>query len=284
MLVEWVKVNHGDKMAAKELNAIIADTVFLTSETMILRVIPDNWEIPDYSPGQFTVLGLPASTPRVDISDEEEGSHPPEKTIMRSYSIASSSHAKEYLEFYISLVRSGSLTPRLFSLQRGDRIFMRPKISGMFTLDEIPKESNLIFIGTGTGIAPYMSMIRTFIRPDDNRSLTVIHGARHSWDLGYSSELSTLNNMLPNFHYIPAITRPESEVIKWGGTTGYIQEIWQSGIADSNWGTKASPDNTHIFLCGNPTMVEEMAALLASEGYPEHKKREPGLVHLERYW
>ncbi len=271
-------------MATTELNAVIGEVQLLSSETMILRVSPDGWEIPDYSPGQFVVLGLPADTPRIEISDPEEKPPAPDKLIRRSYSIASSSNKKEYLEFYISLVRSGSLTPRLFALKRGDRIFMGTKITGMFTLDQIPAESNLVLMGTGTGVAPYMSMIRTFIHPGDNRNLTIIHGARHSWDLGYSSELSTLHNLVPNFHYIPTITRPESEVMSWSGNVGRIQDIWKSGAADDQWNTKASPENTHIFLCGNPDMVEDMAQILASEGYPEHKRKEPGLVHLERYW
>ena len=271
-------------MAAKELNAIVSEVQLLSSETMIIKVTPDDWDIPDYSPGQFMVLGLPSDAPRIEISDPEVNPPASDKTIMRSYSIASSSLTKEYIEFYISLVRSGSLTPRLFALKRGDRIFMRPKITGMFTLDQIPAESNLILMGTGTGIAPYMSMIRTFIQPGDNRNLSVIHGARHSWDLGYSSELSTLNNMLPSFNYIPSITKPESEVATWSGNVGRIQDIWKSGIADANWGTKATPENTHIFLCGNPAMVEDMASILTTENYPEHKKKEPGVVHLERYW
>ncbi len=271
-------------MAVKELNAIIGEVTVLTPETMILRVVPDGWDIPDYSPGQFAVLGLPASSPRIAVSDSEEDPPAPDKFIMRSYSIASSSKDKEFLEFYISLVRSGSLTPRLFCLQRGDRILLRPKISGMFTLDQIPPESNLIMMGTGTGLAPYMSMIRTFIKPGDKRNFTVIHGARHSWDLGYNSELSTLNNMLDNFHYIPAITRPELELTQWTGNRGHIQGLWKEGVADAAWDSPATPENTHIFLCGNPAMVEDMAAILASDGYAEHKKTTPGQVHLERYW
>jgi len=271
-------------MAVKELNAIVGEITFLTPETMILRVIPDDWEIPDYSPGQFAVLGLPGSAPRIEISDTEENPPAADKYLMRSYSIASSSKDKEYLEFYISLVRSGTLTPRLFCLKRGDKIFMRPKISGMFTLDQIPADSNLIMMGTGTGIAPYMSMIRTFIKPGDTRNFTVVHGARHSWDLGYNSELSTLNNMLDNFHYIPSITRPADEITAWGGNKGYIQDLWKQGVADVNWDSPATPENTHIFLCGNPSMVEEMTSILAADGYAEHKKKEPGQVHLERYW
>jgi ferredoxin/flavodoxin---NADP+ reductase len=271
-------------MALKELNAIVGEITFLTPETMILRVIPEGWELPDYSPGQFAVLGLPGASPRIDISDAEEEPPAPDKYIMRSYSIASSSKDKEYLEFYISLVRSGTLTPRLFCLKRGDRVFLRPKISGMFTLDQIPAGSNLILMGTGTGLAPYMSMIRTFIKPGEKRNLTVVHGARHSWDLGYNSELSTLNNMLEQFHYIPAITRPDEEITEWSGNSGYIQELWKSGVADADWDAPATPDNTHIFLCGNPAMVEEMTSLLTADGYAEHKKTEPGQVHLERYW
>ncbi len=271
-------------MAVKELNAIIGEITFLTPETMILRVIPDGWEIPDYTPGQFAILGLPAGSPRIEISDAEENPPAPDKFILRSYSIASSSAEKEFLEFYISLVRSGTLTPRLFCLKRGDRIFLRPKVSGMFTLNQIPAESNLVLMGTGTGLAPYMSMIRTFIKPDDNRNLSVVHGARHSWDLGYNSELSTLNNMLDNFHYVPSITRPEHELTAWTGHQGYLQDIWKSGAADADWDSPATPETTHIFLCGNPAMVEAMVSILAGDGYKEQKKSGSGQVHLERYW
>ncbi len=273
-------------MAPRTYNAVVSEPVFVTSETVILRITPDGWELPDYSPGQFTVLALPGSAPRVELSDPEpEGQvADPDKFIARAYSIASSSRQKEYLEFYITLVRSGALTPRLFALKRGDRIHLGPKMSGLFTLDQIPEESNVVLMGTGTGVAPYISMIRTFLAPGGSRKFTVVHGARHSWDLGYRSELTTLANLVEHFHYLPVISRPSDEVIPWGGETGYVQDIWRRGRVAEAWGFQPTPDNSHLFLCGNPAMVEDTLSLLEKEGFREHTRKAPGQVHLERYW
>ncbi len=271
-------------MPVKEYNAITSEPVFITSESMILRVTPDGWELPDYLPGQFAVLGLPGSSPRIPLSDPELKPPEPEKFIARAYSIASSSLHKEYLEFYITLVRSGSLTPRLFALGRGDKIHLGPKMRGMFTLEEIPEDANLVLIATGTGVAPYMSMIRTFLAPGTSRRFTVVHGARHSWDLGYLSELTTLARMVENFFYIPVVSQPAEEIIPWGGETGYVQDIWKQSRVAAEWGMEPTPDNTHIFLCGNPGMIEETVVLLETHGYREHTRKQSGQVHLERYW
>ena len=271
-------------MAAKTLNAVVSEPVLVTTEAMILRVASDGWELPEYTPGQFAVLGLPGSASRISLSDPEEDAPDPDRFISRAYSIASSSKQKEYLEFYISLVRSGALTPRIFALKRGDKIHLGPKISGMFTLDKIPEDADLVLMGTGTGIAPYISMMRTFITPGSSRRIAVIHGARHSWDLGYRSELSSMDRMVEGFDYIPIISRPKEEIISWGGETGYVQDVWKRGIVSESWGRELSPENTHIFLCGNPGMVNDTLEVLAADGYSEHTRKEPGQVHLERYW
>ena len=273
-------------MASREYNAVVSEPVFVTSETMILRITPDGWDLPDYKPGQFTVLALPGSAPRAELSDPEVGDEAPDpdKFIARAYSIASSSRHKDYLEFYITLVRSGSLTPRLFALKRGDKIHLGSKMSGMFTLNEIPEESNVILMGTGTGIAPYISMMRTFLTPGANRKFTVVHGARHSWDLGYRSELTTLMHMVENFYYLPIISRPSEEIIPWGGEVGYVQNAWERSLVTEEWGFQPTPDNSHVFLCGNPGMVEDALTLLEKDGFKEHSRKDPGQVHLERYW
>lgn len=271
-------------MPVRDYNAIVSEIMFVTSENMVLRVVADGWDLSDYEPGQFTLLGLPGSAPRVPLSDREAELPEADKFIVRAYSIASSSVQKKYLEFYITLVRSGSLTPRLFALQRGDRLHLGPKISGMFTLDRIPQDANVVLMGTGTGVAPYMSMIRTFLTLESSRRFTVVHGARHSWDLGYRSELATLSRMLPHFHYIPMVSRPDEEITPWGGETGYVQDIWERGLISEQWGMEPHPDNTHVFLCGNPGMIESALEVLAGKGYKEHTKKEPGQVHLERYW
>lgn len=264
------------------LNAKVAQRVELSPELIILRVIPDGWELPDFKPGQFAVLGLPGSAIRTDFSDSEEKLSNPDKLIRRAYSIASSSTNKEYIEFYVALVRSGALTPRLFALKPGDPIFMGPKITGMFTLDMVKENANIVMLSTGTGLAPYMSMLRTVLKPPMKNHFVVVHGARHSWDLGYRSELMTLRTICDKLTYIPIISRPKDEMLKWGGEVGYIQNIWEKSAELFPF----TPDskNTHILLCGNPGMIDGMVDILTKDGYTEHTKKSPGNIHLERYW
>ena len=159
---------------------------------------------------------------------------------------------------------------------------MGKKAVGMFTLDQIDPDSNVIMIATGTGVAPYMSMLRTSALNRKGKIL-VVQGASNSWDLGYSSELKLLDNMFPNFKYYPTITEPDKEPAGWDGDTRFVQDIWVSRLADKIWGFKPTPENTHVFLCGNPKMVNGMKELLAEEGFTEHSKRLFGQIHAEKF-
>jgi len=268
------------------LNSIVGEPIAVNSETMILRVRPDGWDLPTYEPGQFVVLGLPGNAARIPapLSEIELKPPQPDKLIKRAYSIASSSKQKKYLEFYITLIRSGALTPRIFALKKGDKIHMGKKTSGIFTLDDTPKDANLVFMGTGTGLAPYMSMIRTFLNKSPDRKFTIIHGARHSWDLGYRLELSMLSRLVDNFDYIPVISRPKEETIPWVGEKGHVQDVWERGLIAEEWGTKPMVGNTHVFLCGNPGMIDTALELLAKEGFKEKTRKVSGDVHVERWW
>lgn len=271
-------------MNKNQLNATVAQKIEVAPGLIILQIVPDGWELPDYKSGQFTVLGLPGTAPRTEYSDPEPELKDPDKLIRRAYSISSASVNKEYIEFYITLVRSGGLTPRIFALETGDKIFLSPKFTGVFTLDMVEADSNIVLLGTGTGLAPYMSMLRDNMPCNLDQQYVIVHGARHSWDLGYRSELNTISTVCDNFTYVPAITRPSDEHIQWGGETGYIQELWENGVIEKRSGFKPDPENTHIFLCGNPSMIDTMVETLEAEGFKEHSKKSPGNVHLERYW
>lgn len=267
-----------------ELNAIVTQRIDFNPGLMILRVAPDGWELPPFKPGQFAVLGLPASAPRSTMAGPEEPVPAPDTFIRRAYSIASASHEKEYMEFYIVLVTSGALTPRLFALNVGDRIFLSPKATGMFTLDQVAADQNLIFIGTGTGLAPYMSMIRTHVEANEPRKFFVLHGARNSWDLGYRSELFHLQRFALNFTYVPIIDCPDRELVPWKGHVGFAQDLWKQHVIEKTWGFKPTPGNSHIFLCGNPLMIEAMKEVLTIEGFVIHTKQTPGQVHFEEFF
>ena len=271
-------------MGLPETNAVLASRIEVAPGLVIIRVVPDGWELADFLPGQFAVLGLPGSSPRDPFADPEDPPAEPDKLIRRSYSIASSSRAREYLEFYVALVHSGTLSPRLFALKEGDRLFLGRKFTGLFTLDKVPQDQHLILIATGTGIAPYMSMLRTDIPLEATRRFAVLHGARHSWDLGYRSELLALQSLCPNFTYLTVVSRPEGELEPWPHASGYVQDLWRSGELEASWGFKPPPADTHIFLCGNPSMVDQMSQILQGEGFREHSRKEPGQIHVERYW
>lgn len=267
-----------------ELNAVVTQRIDYTPGLMIIRVSPLGWELPPFKPGQFSVLALPASAPRNKDASPEDPVPAPDAFIRRAYSIASASHEHDYLEFYVAHVKSGALTPRLFALKVGDRVFLSPKATGMFTVDQVPADQNLVFIGTGTGLAPYISMIRTHLDPKNPRRVFVLHGARNSWDLGYRTELFFLQRFAPNFTYVPVIDGPEGETVPWKGEVGFVQDVWKRGVVEKAWGSKPTPADTHVFLCGNPLMIEAMKDQLRGEGFVVPTKQAPGQVHFEDFW
>jgi ferredoxin--NADP+ reductase len=141
-----------------------------------------------------------------------------------------------------------------------------------------------VLVATGTGLAPYMSMLRTMLPRDSDRRIAVLLGARHSWDLGYQSELMTIARQNPFFTYLPIISRPAEEPVQWGGPAGYVQDLWRGGHLGSAWGFRPSPANTRVFLCGNPAMIEDMLEIVSEDGFREHSRKDPGHVFVERYW
>jgi len=271
-------------MAKTDLNAVVAHRFEVAPGLMVLRVAPDGWDLPDFSPGQFAVLGLPVEARRCELSESEEDEPRPGRLIRRAYSIASSSVASEYLEFYVTLVRSGSLTPRLFALHAGDRVWLGPKITGTFTLEQAPENTDVVMVATGTGLAPYMSMLRTGPPGWADRRFAVLLGARHSWDLGYHAELMMMDRLCDNFTYLPVISRPAEEPVPWVGRSGYVQDMWRERVLDGHWGSRPTPESTSVFLCGNPAMIDDMLETLATDGFREHSRAATGHVFVEKYW
>ncbi len=218
---------------------------------MILRVAADGWELTEFVAGQYTVLALPGAARRCPGADAERRRPAPARLIKRAYSVASSSRAREYLEFYITLVQSGALTPRIFALEAGERIWLSNKITGAFTLDSVPPEMNLVLMATGTGLAPYMSMIRSAVLEGGNRRIAVIHGARHSCDLGYRSELTWLSDEYRHFTYLRS-----SAVLMRNRRPGRVRRVLP-GCLDSPpdrtpLGFTPTWKNTHVFCVETP--------------------------------
>lgn len=273
-------------MAEQALNATVTLRDEISPWLMILQVVPDACVFPDYVPGQFAALGLFGSASRCGIATPEDPVVDQSKLVRRAYSLASSPLNREFLEFYVALVPGGALTPRLFNLKIGDRIWLSPKATGQFTLDDsrVPKGANLVLMTTGSGLAPFVSMLKTHLRFPPERRIALIHGVRNSWDLGYRSVLMAMENLRSNLTYLPVISRPAAEPVAWRGATGHVQDVWKSGAIERAWGSRPVPTDTHVFICGNPRMAESVIAMLATEGFTVEKRREPGQIHLEKYW
>ena len=299
-----------------EYNATVSGRVEVAPGLIILRVTPDNLPF-EFKAGQYVVLGLKASAPRCDDAEVEgvpsveagsagdatavtgtpesqaavdaqaaavaKAAADPERMIRRAYSIASESRADEYLEFYLTMVSSGELTPRLFNLELRDRVYVGPKAVGVFTLDKAAPDKHILMIGTGTGLAPYMSMLRSELVCGGPRMFVVVHGARFSWDLGYRTELAGLARHCSNFHYLPVITRPQEDVT-WKGRSGYLQNVVASGAVEAETGLALTPDNFDVYLCGNPGMIETVIEWAEARGFVRDKGHDVGTLHTEEYW
>ena len=271
-----------------EYNATVIAREEISPGNIVLRVRPDG-DLFDFEAGQFSVLGLRRDAPRIahagadDDHDHGGGAARPDKPVRRAYSIASSSREREYIEFYITLVPTGELTPRLFALEIGSRLFLSPKATGLFTLDRVPDDEHVVFLSTGTGLAPYMSMLRTHLLCGSERRFVVLHGARVSWDLGYRAELESLNRLCGNFTYVPSITRP-AEDPSFTGATGRLQQLLEADAIGERSGLELDPARSHVFLCGNPGMIEAATAWFEERGFVSDAPRKPGNLHTEKYW
>lgn len=236
-------------------------------------VKPDEGSVPDFVPGQFANLGLPLG----EDWDTETG-----KAVRRAYSIASPP-GEETLELFVRRVDEGELTPRLFRLKAGDGVHLDDRIAGHFTLDGAEPAEDLVLVGTGTGVAPYRAMILAGAHAKKFRRTILLYSDRHVRDLGYIEEFQELAARDSSFLFLPTITGKEPESA-WTGLRGRVQQHLEPNAFESLTGAPLAPGRCQVFLCGNPKMVVEMQERLEALEFKRHRKREPGQLHLEKYW
>jgi len=267
-------------MEESKYNATVVGKILLTPDIMTLRVDTDEPR-EQFSAGQYTLLGLYSSEERSPNSTPATDPVEPDKLIQRPYSIASATGSVQQFEFYISQVKSGQLTPRLFNLNPGDRLFISKRIVGVFKLAETPENQDIVMIATGTGMAPYLSFLRSYLTDRPDSKMAIIQGAAKQWDLGYYSELTFLENSFDNFTYVPTLTDADKT---WNGHQLWIEQMLDEDVLKNEAGIDIDPQKTHFFLCGNPKMVKNVSEWLFNKGYKKHTRKEPGALHVEEFW
>lgn len=226
-------------------------------------------EVSEFLPGQFLQLGV---FPPGDDGEEK-------KLINRPYSVASP-HGT-ILEFFIVLVEDGELTPKLWSLEKGATLQVSQRAAGSFTLEKTPKAETLWLVATGTGLAPYIAMLRTDTPWESFQNIVVIHGVRHFADLAYTDELRALEmKHAGRFKLIQALTREQADET----LTGRIPSLFENGQIEAVAGFECRHDNSSVMLCGNPAMLDTMEELLGKREMKRHRSKSPGQIVLERYW
>jgi len=260
-------------------NATVVQKIQVRPDLIILRVATDDPRS-EFAAGQYTTLGLYGFEPRSENSEPETFPSKPDKLIQRAYSIASARYETRQFEFYISQVKTGQLTPRLFHLEVGDRLFVGRRIVGVFNLSDAPKDRDVLMIATGTGITPYISFLRSHVTERPESKMVLIQAAAHQGDLGYFSELSFLNNAFPNFYYIPTLTDADET---WSGHRLWIEEMLEAGVLAREAGIACDPEKTHVYLCGNPTMIENVSKWLIDHGYEKKTRKTEGTLFVEEF-
>jgi len=209
----------------------------------------------------------------------------PAKHIERPYSIVSSPYEPE-LEFFFELVPRGELTPALYKLQVGDELTVRRMPKGRFTLDtdNVAKRKNHLLLCTVTGVAPFVSYIRTLSSDaqqnkfPDGHKLFLLEGASRSWEFGYPDELKRFAAEVPWLEYVPTISRPWEDS-KWTGEVGRVDDLIRK--YSQLWGL--TPETTSAYLCGHPKMIENGKGILLRAGWlKEQIKEEIYFVPKER--
>ena len=201
----------------------------------------------DFLPGQFVTLDLP-------IHEK------PAKRI-RSYSIASWPDGTNVFERLIVLLETGAGTPYLFNeVKEGSELTLRGP-QGVFTLPE-NLENDLYLICTGTGIAPFRSMVHHVQRHNiPYRNINLIFGTRTQRDLLYVDELKRLDREMPNFHFYPTLSREQ-----WDGCCGYVHAIYENMVREKMNG-HTEPPPAQFYLCGWKAMIDEAKQRIQGLGY-----------------
>jgi ferredoxin--NADP+ reductase len=217
-----------------------------------------------FVPGQFINLGLDVGGSR----------------LKRSYSLASASGSP--CELYLSLVPGGGLTPALFERAEGDAVWLDDRALGFFTLEHIPAAERAWLVATGTGLGPFLSMLRSPSIWQRFSRIVLVHGVRYVSHLGYARELERLVAEHPGqLDYLPAVTR---EAPPPGVLSGRLPALIASGELERHLDLEFDRARDHVLLCGNPEMISEVQALLGSRGLDKHRPRKPGQITIESYW
>jgi ferredoxin--NADP+ reductase len=183
------------------------------------------------------------------------------------------------LEFYGIVVPEGPLSPLLAQLRTGDRLLVATNPAGFLVMSEVPHAETLWLVSTGTGIAPFLSILRTPTPWQRFRNVVLVHAVRHARELVYQDTIRKISKEHP-LRTVTFVSRETSA----GSLAGRIPAAIADGRLESAAGVALDAASSHVMLCGNPAMLKDAAAALAARGLRKHRRRAPGHITVESFW
>jgi ferredoxin/flavodoxin---NADP+ reductase len=232
-----------------------------TERLFTLRV---NAEIARFEAGQFAKLALAVGT----------------EMVARPYSFVNAPHERPH-EFYYVTLPDGPLTQRLCKLDAGDTIYVAPRPSGFLVLSEVPASAKLWLLATGTGVGPFLSILKTDAPWQRFERVVLVHAVRHADELTYRDTIEGL--LARRGEQMQAVSFVSREKAT-GALHGRVPAAIEDGSLEAAAGLTLSAGDSHVMICGNPEMVGDTTEVLKRRGMRKHRRREPGHITLENYW
>ncbi len=219
-------------------------------------------DLHEFVPGQFVRVAL-------DLNGER---------VARPYSLVNGPN-DEFLEIYFNIVPDGPLSPKLAELQVDDKIFVTDKANGFLTVDEIPQCKHLWMLATGTGIGPFLSILKNKKVWQRFEKIVLAYSVRDISELSYKEQIAAIQNQHDRqFSFVPFITRENIE----GAMKQRIPQCIVDGSFEQRAGININEDS-HIMMCGNSAMISSVSECLEDRDLRKHRRREPGHITTEKY-
>ncbi|MGF0241928.1 ferredoxin--NADP reductase [Rhodococcus sp. IEGM1300] len=205
--------------------------------------------------------------------------------VWRAYSMVSSPF-DEHLEFFSIVVPGGEFTSELSRLAVGDTLFVDRQAFGYLTLDRFVDGRDLWLLSTGTGVAPFLSILQDFEVWEKFERIILVYSVREARELAYQAlieglkQRDYLREYAHKLQFIPTVTREQHP----GALNGRITTLIESGELEAAAGVPLTAEHSRVMLCGNPEMIDETRKLLKNRDMNLSLSRRPGQVAVETYW
>lgn len=223
-----------------------------------------------FKPGHYTRLGLNCKNG---------------VAVWRPFSVVSSQY-DPYLEFFAVLVPGGEFSEPLSRINVGDSIRVDKSSYGFMTIDGFAPGKDLWLLASGTGLGPFLSILRDPTTWETYDNLILVHSVRFASELAYREEIATIPNeellagLQTRLQYIPVVTR---ELLP-GALTARIPQLIEDGRLEQAAGVKLSLNTSRVMVCGNPEMIQALRAGLTARGFQTNRRAAPGQLAFENYW